>query len=58
MEDSLSLFIRSEQGATSAEYAILASLIAVVIIGAVTLLGLATNALFNEASTEFEKIEP
>jgi len=58
MKDRIASFLHDERGATAAEYAIMASLIAVVIIGAVTLLGLATNALFNEASTEFEKIEP
>ena len=37
----------SQRGATAAEYAILASLIAVVIIGAVAALGTAVNGLFN-----------
>lgn len=36
----------SERGATAAEYALLASLIAVVIVGAVTALGLLTTGMF------------
>jgi Flp pilus assembly pilin Flp len=36
----------SDRGATAAEYALIASLIAVVIIGAVTALGLAVAGLF------------
>ena len=38
---------RSEQGATAVEYAIMASLIAMVIIGAVTAIGLALSAKFD-----------
>ena len=36
----------SDRGASAAEYALVASLIAVVIIGSVTALGVAVNALF------------
>ena len=50
-----SLF-ENENGATSVEYAIMASLIAVVIIAAVTAVGLATNTLFSDAAEELEKI--
>jgi Flp pilus assembly pilin Flp len=46
-------FLSNEQGATAAEYAIMISLIAFVIILAVTFLGLATNAFFSSAAEEF-----
>jgi len=46
--------INEEQGATSVEYALMISLIAFVIILAVTALGLATFDLFDSAATEFE----
>jgi pilus assembly protein Flp/PilA len=38
---------RDEEGATAAEYAILAALIAVVIVVAVTAVGTSVNGLFN-----------
>lgn len=43
-------FWRSEQGATAIEYALIGSLIAAVIIGAVTTLGSSVNALFTETA--------
>ena len=49
----LSLFI-DENGATSVEYAIMVSLIALAIFAAVTSLGLATNAVFDDAAKKFE----
>lgn len=55
MQDKIIYFLKEEQGTSAAEYAILASLIAAVIILAVTALGLATNSLFSEAANEFEK---
>jgi len=42
----LEAFLRSDGGATSAEYAIMASLIAAVIVLAVTAFGVAVNDLF------------
>jgi pilus assembly protein Flp/PilA len=42
----LRFVVRSQRGATAAEYAIMATLIAMVIIAAVAALGLATNGLF------------
>jgi Flp pilus assembly pilin Flp len=39
--------VRSDDGATSIEYSLIASLIAVTVIAAVTLLGLNVLALFN-----------
>jgi len=41
-----------ERGATSAEYALIASLIAVVVIVAVALLGTSTSGLFNRSATK------
>jgi pilus assembly protein Flp/PilA len=38
---------KSEKGATALEYALMASLIAVVIVGAVTAFGLAVEGLFD-----------
>ena len=49
-------FLNDEHGATAAEYAIMISLIAVVIILAVTFLGSSTKELFCEAGEEFSKL--
>lgn len=43
----LTKFIRDEQGATAIEYGLIASLIAVVIIAAVTIVGTNLSATFN-----------
>jgi len=43
--------LAGDRGATAAEYALIASLIAVVIVIAVTLLGQNTLALFNDAAS-------
>ena len=56
MKKQLLQFNDSENGATSVEYAIMASLIAVVIIAAVTAVGLATNTLFSDAAEELKNI--
>jgi pilus assembly protein Flp/PilA len=40
-----------EQGATAVEYGLMVALIAIVIIGAVTLLGGNLNGLFNKVAT-------
>lgn len=42
--------IRDEDGATAVEYGLMVALIAVVIIGAVTLIGTNLDALFNEVA--------
>jgi pilus assembly protein Flp/PilA len=55
MKSALMILILSEEGATAAEYAIMASLIAVVIIGAVSLLGLNTGSLFQFAADRYPK---
>jgi pilus assembly protein Flp/PilA len=41
------MFYRNDDGATSIEYSLIASLIAVVVVAAVTLLGVNVLALFN-----------
>ncbi|HEY9079919.1 Flp family type IVb pilin [Magnetovibrio sp.] len=43
-------FTRDENGATAIEYGLIAALIAVVIIGALTLLGTTLETKFNEVS--------
>ena len=44
-------FVRDEQGATMVEYALLVALIAVVVIGAVSLLGTNASTKLNAAAT-------
>jgi pilus assembly protein Flp/PilA len=44
---------RTERGASAVEYALLATLIAVVIIAAVTLLGGKVSAIFSRTSSSF-----
>ena len=44
-------FIRDEQGVTAIEYGLIAALIAVVIIGAVTVVGTQLKTTFNEVAT-------
>jgi pilus assembly protein Flp/PilA len=44
-------FIRDEEGATAIEYGLIAALIAVVIIGAVTALGSNLSSTFNTIAT-------
>ena len=43
---------RDERGATAVEYGLMVALIAIVIIGAVTLLGSKISALFNDAASK------
>ena len=44
-----------DEGATSAEYAIMASLIAAVILGAVAMLGESVTDLFTDADEQFSE---
>jgi pilus assembly protein Flp/PilA len=44
-------WLNSEDGATAVEYALMVALIAMVIIAAVTFVGLSTNGLFEEAGS-------
>lgn len=46
-------FIRNIRGATSIEYALIATLIAVVIVGSVTTVGTRTSALFTSVANGF-----
>ncbi|MFA4950107.1 Flp family type IVb pilin [Brevundimonas sp.] len=50
MTKFISKFVSDESGATAIEYGLIAALIAVVIIGAVTLLGENIDAAFNEVA--------
>ncbi|MDD2868894.1 Flp family type IVb pilin [Neomegalonema sp.] len=52
MRTMFSRFVKEEDGATAIEYGLLAALISVVIIGAVTLLGENVSAKFNTIATE------
>jgi pilus assembly protein Flp/PilA len=45
-------FFKNESGATAIEYGLIAALIAVAIIGAVTTLGTKTSATFNSVSAQ------
>lgn len=45
-------FLQEESGATAVEYALIASLIAVAIVGAVILLGEGTAELYNDIATK------
>ena len=48
-------FFENESGATAIEYGLIAALIAVAIIGAVSTLGSKTAGTFNKVSTEIAK---
>ena len=51
MKHLVSRFLADESGATAVEYALLAALIAVAIIGGATLLGTNINSKFNDIAT-------
>jgi pilus assembly protein Flp/PilA len=51
MSKFVSRFMKDESGATAIEYGLIAALIAVVIIGAVTTLGTTLSTKFNTLST-------
>lgn len=52
MKKFLTKFQAQEQGATAVEYALLVSLIAIVIIGAVTAFGLDLKSIFTNITTQ------
>jgi len=52
MSRILSRFVRDESGATAIEYGLIAALIAVVIIGAVSTVGTKLSTTFNTVSTK------
>ena len=47
----LHAFVRDEEGATAVEYGLIASLIAVVVIGAVTTLGTQLSTTFSQVNS-------
>ena len=47
----IKIFLSNEDGATAIEYGLIASLIAVVIIGAVSVVGTKLTATFNEVAS-------
>lgn len=51
MSKFVTRFVKDESGATAIEYGLIAALIAVVIIGAVTAVGTQLNAKFQAVST-------
>jgi pilus assembly protein Flp/PilA len=51
MTNLFSRFVRDESGATAIEYGLIAALIAVVIIGAVTAVGTSLNTTFTSVKT-------
>lgn len=51
MLEMMKQFIRDEEGVTAIEYGLIAALIAVVIIGAVTVVGTQLNAVFTTIGT-------
>ena len=57
MERSILRFIRNESGATAIEYALIASLIAVAIIAAVTTVGTKVSTVFTEVGKRLELTE-
>jgi len=52
MTKVLHRFVKDESGATAIEYGLIAALVSVVIIGALTALGGALDSIFNEVATE------
>jgi pilus assembly protein Flp/PilA len=51
MTNLFSRFVRDESGATAIEYGLIAALIAVVVIGAVTAVGTSLSTTFTNVST-------
>lgn len=54
MADIIKIFLKSEEGATAGEYAIMASAIAAVIVLIVIAIGAKTSSLFNEVQVPWE----
>ncbi len=52
MSNIFSRFVRDESGATAIEYGLIAALIAVVVIGAVTAVGSGLSTTFTNVSTQ------
>ncbi|NLN66614.1 MAG: Flp family type IVb pilin [Alcaligenaceae bacterium] len=58
MKDQLVKFWKDEEGATAIEYALIAGLIAVAIIGALSLLGNSIEDLFGRIGNELDNAVP
>lgn len=58
MKDQLVKFWKDEEGATAIEYALIAGLIAVVIIGALTVLGNSVDSIFRTISNKLDDAKP
>jgi len=56
MKDQLVKFWKDEEGATAIEYALIAGLIAVAIIGALSTLGGQINGIFTKISNELGNV--
>jgi pilus assembly protein Flp/PilA len=54
MTNQIKTFLRDEAGATAIEYGLIAALIAVVIIGAVTVVGTSLSTTFSAVSTSIK----
>ena len=54
MKNMIEKFIREEEGATAVEYGLMAALIAVVIIGAVTTLGTNLSSKYSNAANQVQ----
>jgi pilus assembly protein Flp/PilA len=57
MIKKIAQFLKSEDGATAVEYAIMVALIAAVIIGTVTILGNNTNDKFDQVGMAFDNAD-
>lgn len=51
-------FLRSEDGPTSVEYAIMLAMILMAVVGAVTFIGVITQGSYNYSKTEIERTFP
>jgi pilus assembly protein Flp/PilA len=54
MQKAISTFLKNESGATAIEYGLIAALIAVVIIGAITAVGTSLSTTFNSISSNLK----
>jgi len=56
LKNAVARFVREEEGVTAIEYGLIAGLIAVVIIGAVTTIGTDLNKVFNSIVTGLKAV--
>ena len=54
MIDRIKAFLANESGATAIEYALIASLVAIAIIGSVTTIGTKVKGVFNEVASNLK----